>query len=88
MEDAAGALAPGNASGKTNGSSHDSITSLNKKAHEVVDRAAQAATQTADWLAKSPEHLKKKANDYASAHPFRTVGISFLTGLLIGRLFR
>ena len=84
MEDAAGALVPADAVGKINGSARSAITSLNKTAHEMVDRAAH----TADWLAKSPEQLKKTANDYATAHPMKTVGIAFLTGLLIGRVFR
>lgn len=62
-------------------------------AHQAVDKAAVAATPTADWLAKRGGNLsatqKKLAEDacsYVSANPLKAVGIAVVAGLLLGRI--
>ena len=62
-------------------------------AHQAVDKAAGAATPTADWLAERGESLnatqKKLAADtcsYVSANPLKAVGIAAVVGFLLSRV--
>lgn len=62
-------------------------------AHKAVDKAAGAATPTAEWLAQRGESLsatqKKLAADtcsYVSANPLKAVGIAALVGFLLSRI--
>ena len=62
-------------------------------AHQAVDKAAGAATPTADWLAHRGESLnatqKKLAADtcsYVSANPLKAVGIAAVVGFLLSRV--
>jgi ElaB/YqjD/DUF883 family membrane-anchored ribosome-binding protein len=63
-------------------------------AHQAVDKAAGAATPTADWLTERGEFLnvrqKKLAADacsYVAAHPLKAVGMAVVVGALLGRMF-
>ena len=62
-------------------------------AHKAVDKAAGAATPTAEWLAQRGESLnatqKKLAADtcsYVSANPLKAVGIAAVVGFLLSRI--
>jgi ElaB/YqjD/DUF883 family membrane-anchored ribosome-binding protein len=83
---------------KTNGHGTEGehvVARVAAMAHQAVDRAAGAATPTADWLTERGETLsagqKKLAADacsYVSAHPLKSIGVAVVVGALLGRLFR
>jgi ElaB/YqjD/DUF883 family membrane-anchored ribosome-binding protein len=64
-------------------------------AHQAVDKAAGAATPTAEWLTEQGESLsarqKKLMADtcgYVSAHPLKAVAIAAVTGFVLSRFIR
>jgi ElaB/YqjD/DUF883 family membrane-anchored ribosome-binding protein len=66
-----------------------------KLAHHAVDRAADAAAPTAEWLGEQRESLmetpKKLVDDtcqYVASNPLKSVAIALVAGLLIGRIVR
>ena len=73
---------------KSNGSSHDSISSLNRRAHAAVDKAAEVATQTADWLSSSHKTLTESTCTYVQANPLRSIGMAFAAGFVLAKLMR
>jgi ElaB/YqjD/DUF883 family membrane-anchored ribosome-binding protein len=69
----------------------DRVASL---AHQVMDKAADAAAPTADWLAEQGKSLgatqRKMIADsckYISGNPLKSVGIAVAAGYLISRVF-
>ncbi len=94
MEDNAGAVGNMGIGGftgnreKSNGSAHDSITNINRRAHAAVDRASEVATQTADWLNSSHKDLTEKSCTYVQANPLRSVGMAFAAGYVLAKLLR
>jgi ElaB/YqjD/DUF883 family membrane-anchored ribosome-binding protein len=82
---------------RTNGHGGESgpvIARVAAMAHQAVDRAAGAATPTADWLAERGDILnatqKKLAADtcsYVSANPLKAVAIAAVVGFLFSRVF-
>lgn len=94
MENEAGAIGStgtGSSTGyreKSNGSAHDSITKLNQRAHAAVDRAAEVATHTADWLSTSHQDLTQKTCTYVQANPLRSIGMAFAAGFMLAKLLR
>lgn len=67
--------------------------SIRESAHGAVDKAVGATTPAARWLeereiyAKEKEEaLVKATSDWVLAHPVKSLGIAFVTGLLIGRI--
>lgn len=63
-------------------------------AHQAVNRAADAAAPTADWLSEQAEMLNARqkklvagTSDYVSAHPFKSIGIAVVAGFLLSRIF-
>jgi ElaB/YqjD/DUF883 family membrane-anchored ribosome-binding protein len=66
-----------------------------KLAHHAVDKAADAAAPTAEWLGEQGESLmatpKKLVDDtckYVAANPLKSVALALVAGLLIGRIVR
>jgi ElaB/YqjD/DUF883 family membrane-anchored ribosome-binding protein len=78
----------------TTPSSTPAIDRVAAMAHQVVDKAAGAATPTADWLSERGEKLKAThqklvadTTGYVSTHPLKAVGIAAVVGFLLSRLF-
>lgn len=98
MEDAAAGTFPTSSGGSTGSTSSgsapsdtakkDSIAAINQRAHAAVDKAAEFASHTSEWLAKSPKEFSEKTADYVKAKPMQSVGIAFVSGLLLGKLLR
>jgi ElaB/YqjD/DUF883 family membrane-anchored ribosome-binding protein len=83
---------------------HDTITSVSdsarpavdrmeSSAHDVVDRVAGVATQTAETLGIKGEQLKsaqrrlmESARDYVREHPVASLGMAVATGYVLSRL--
>lgn len=64
-------------------------------AHRAVDKAADVAAPTSEWLAEHAESLqtaqKKWMEDscsYVSAHPLKSVAMAALAGFVLSRLVR
>jgi ElaB/YqjD/DUF883 family membrane-anchored ribosome-binding protein len=64
-------------------------------AHLAVDKAADAAAPTADWLDEQAEKLKAAQNrvvagttGYVSANPLKAVAVGIIAGLVLSRFFR
>jgi ElaB/YqjD/DUF883 family membrane-anchored ribosome-binding protein len=62
-------------------------------AHHAVDKAADVAAPTAEWLTGRAEELdarqKKLTADacsYVTANPLKAVGIALLAGVVLGRI--
>jgi ElaB/YqjD/DUF883 family membrane-anchored ribosome-binding protein len=75
-------------------SSAPAIDRVAAMAHQAVDKAAGAATPTADWLVERGESLKathkKLLADtcgYVSTNPLKAVGIAALAGFVLSRIF-
>jgi ElaB/YqjD/DUF883 family membrane-anchored ribosome-binding protein len=71
-----------------NGSAHESISNLNRRAHAAVDKAADVATHTADWLTTSHKDLTQSTASYVQANPLRSIGMAFATGFILAKLIR
>jgi ElaB/YqjD/DUF883 family membrane-anchored ribosome-binding protein len=79
-----------------NGSSGEASLSINKvaaMAHQAVDKAAEAAAPTAEWLTEQGDSLKATQTrlvadtcSYVSANPMKSVGIAIVAGVLLGRI--
>jgi ElaB/YqjD/DUF883 family membrane-anchored ribosome-binding protein len=87
-ETAAGTISTSNESGTSGTQSRESIAAMNQRAHAAVDKAAQMANQTTDWLTNSHKELSDKTVDYVKAKPLQSIGIAFASGLLLGKLLR
>ena len=64
-------------------------------AHQAVDKVAGAAAPTAAWLGEQGNSLKETrraaaadAEQYVSAHPWKSLGFALAFGFLIGRFIR
>jgi ElaB/YqjD/DUF883 family membrane-anchored ribosome-binding protein len=64
-------------------------------AHNAVDKAADAAAPTAEWLTEQGDHLQARQKklmadtcSYVSANPLKSVGIAIATGFLLSRFLR
>ena len=64
-------------------------------AHQAVNKVADVAGPTADWLSEQGGNLKatrrKMAADtgqYVSAHPWKSLGFALAAGFLISRFIR
>ena len=64
-------------------------------AHEVVDKASDAAAPTADWLDVQGEslnatrkRLQAQTCSYISAHPLKSIGIAVVAGFAFSRTVR
>jgi ElaB/YqjD/DUF883 family membrane-anchored ribosome-binding protein len=64
-------------------------------AHQTVDKVAGVAAPTAAWLSDQGDSLKATqrtvaadAAQYASAHPWKSLGFALAAGFLIGRFIR
>ena len=64
-------------------------------AHQVVDKAASVATPTANWLSvkaeavlAAPEKWAEGGRTIVTNHPWKTLGVAVVVGLLIGRILR
>jgi ElaB/YqjD/DUF883 family membrane-anchored ribosome-binding protein len=62
-------------------------------AHSAVDKAAGAAAPAADWLDEHGQDLKVTQEklvaataDYMRAHPWKSLGVAVVAGVLIGRI--
>lgn len=73
---------------KSNGSSHESIDIMNRRAHAAVDKAAEVATQTADWLSTSHKTLTESSCAYVKANPMQSIGMAFAAGFVLAKLMR
>lgn len=73
---------------KSNGSAHERIEQINRRAHEAVDKAATMATQTADWLNDSHQNLTASTCTYVRANPLRSIGMAFAAGFVLAKLMR
>jgi len=77
------------------GNATPALDRVAQMAHQAVNKAADAAAPTVDWLDQKSENLmagRRKAvasaHQYVSAHPWKTIGLMLVTGLLIGRFLR
>ena len=64
-------------------------------AHQAVDKMAEAAAPTAEWLAGKGEALTATGRNaiadarvYIAANPWQSLGVAVATGFLLGRLAR
>lgn len=64
------------------------------KAHDTIDKVADAAKQASDNLGKKGQDLKETeekwmstATDYVKNNPLKSVGIAVASGYLLSRLF-
>jgi ElaB/YqjD/DUF883 family membrane-anchored ribosome-binding protein len=83
---------------KTNGhgntpSTTAAVERVAAMAHQVVDKAADAAAPAADWLTERSEALSAKqkqlvanTSGYVTANPLKALGIALVAGLLLGRI--
>ena len=61
-------------------------------AHQVVDKAAGVVAPTADWLGAkadvmlaAPEKIAASGRQMVTNHPWKTMGVALVIGLLVGR---
>jgi ElaB/YqjD/DUF883 family membrane-anchored ribosome-binding protein len=81
---------------QTNGQSDKGIPTIERvaaMAHQAVDKAADAAAPTADWLTDRSEALQARhrklvadASGYVSDNPLKAVGIALVAGFLLSRI--
>jgi ElaB/YqjD/DUF883 family membrane-anchored ribosome-binding protein len=64
-------------------------------AHHAVDKAAGVAAPTADWLSvkaeavlAAPKKWAESGRTIVTSHPWKTLGLAAVVGLLIGRILR
>ncbi len=64
-------------------------------AHQTVNRVSDAAGPTAGWLSEKGGNLQESrrkafadANQYVSAHPWKSLGFALAAGFIISRLIR
>ena len=64
-------------------------------AHQTVDKVAEAAAPTAQWLSGKTEALAVSGRNavadarvYVTANPWQSVGVAVVAGFLLGRLAR
>ena len=62
-------------------------------AHQAVNKVADAAGPTADWvrqqgdsLVATKEKMVSDAGQYVSANPWKSVGVSLAAGFILSRL--
>jgi len=74
---------------------HGAVDRATQVAHQVLDKAAGVAAPTADWLSAkadavlaAPEKLAEGGRTIVTNHPWKTLGVAFVVGLLIGRVMR
>jgi ElaB/YqjD/DUF883 family membrane-anchored ribosome-binding protein len=81
-----------------NGSSGEASLSIDKvaaMAHQAVDKAADAAAPTAEWLTEQGDSLKATQKklmadtcNYVSTNPMKAIGIAIAAGFLLSRFLR
>jgi ElaB/YqjD/DUF883 family membrane-anchored ribosome-binding protein len=62
---------------------------IRQAGHSAVDKAVNAAAPAAQWLENKSAYVQdqlKTTTDYVTAHPYKSLGIAFLAGLVIGRI--
>ena len=75
-------------SGTIGDAAQEKIQEINQRAHDAVDKAAGAASKTAERVTGLPQRLNDQACDYVKAKPLQSMGIAFFSGLLLGKLLR
>ncbi|MCP1340317.1 DUF883 domain-containing protein [Idiomarina sp. M1R2S28] len=72
----------------------DAVNKSANKAHDTIDKVADAAKQASDNLGKKGQDLKateekwmSTATDYVKNNPLKSVGIAVASGYLLSRLF-
>ena len=83
------------AAGADAGSAPAVVARVAGKVHQTVDKVAEAATPTAQWLSAKGEHLAASgrsavadARVYVTANPWQSLGVAVAAGFLLGRLAR
>ncbi len=71
------------------------VARIARQAHQTVDKVAEAATPTAQWLSAKSENLASSgrsavadARVYVMANPWQSLGVAAAAGFLLGRLAR
>jgi ElaB/YqjD/DUF883 family membrane-anchored ribosome-binding protein len=75
--------------------SKPTIDKVAKSMHDAVDKAADAAAPTAEWLDEKAESLKEtqrtlldKSCNYVSAHPLKSLLFAATAGFILSRIIR
>ena len=89
---AAGSIAHGAVDKAATAADHV-LEKVTKGVHGAVDKAVGATTPAARWIEEREIYAKEKeealvqaTSDWVLAHPVKSLGIAFVTGLLIGRI--
>ena len=71
------------------------VSRVAEVAHQSVDKVAEAATPTAEWLSGKSEALTRSARNAiaearvcVTANPWQSLGAAVAVGFLLGRLAR
>jgi ElaB/YqjD/DUF883 family membrane-anchored ribosome-binding protein len=75
--------------------SQPAIDKVAKSMHDAVDKAADAAAPTAEWIGDKAESLKEtqrtlldKSSNYVSAHPLKSLLFAATAGFILSRIIR
>jgi ElaB/YqjD/DUF883 family membrane-anchored ribosome-binding protein len=79
----------------SNTKSKPTIDKVAKSMHDAVDKAADAAAPTAEWLDEKADSLKEtqrtlldKSCKYVSAHPLKSLLFAATAGFVLSRIIR
>ena len=64
------------------------IQDINQRAHDAVDKATGAVSNTVERVTGFPERMENLACDYVKAKPIQSVAVGFMAGFLLGKLMR
>ncbi len=77
------------------GSAPAVVARISAKVHQTVDKLAETAIPTADWLSANRETLAANGRTavtdtrhYVTANPWQCLGVALAAGFLLGRLSR
>jgi ElaB/YqjD/DUF883 family membrane-anchored ribosome-binding protein len=75
--------------------SRPALDRVTKAAHEAVDKAADAAAPSAEWLSEQADRLTSTqrtlvddACSYVTAHPLKSLGLAVAAGFILSRMIR
>jgi ElaB/YqjD/DUF883 family membrane-anchored ribosome-binding protein len=75
--------------------SRPTLDRVTKAAHEAVDKAADAAAPSAEWLSEQADSLKSTKRtlvddtcSYVAAHPLKSLGFAVAAGFILSRMIR
>jgi ElaB/YqjD/DUF883 family membrane-anchored ribosome-binding protein len=73
----------------------EAVNQSANRAHETIDKVADAAKQASDNLGEKGQNLKAtqekwltSASDYVRENPVKSLGIAAVSGYLLSRVFR